>query len=306
VESKASDSAGAPIDGSEASLPVAGVFNDVAPARLANGDYRVVYGTMSATSSQVTHFAIDLDCSAHLAAPRTVVGAQPSAWVHEAVSLGDGVAFLVVSSTATSLVIDGPNGVTATDIGPGDTVGALAAGNGTIAVALDSAGSWSWSLFDLDGRRRSGPTTLFAGASNHVASLCWDGSAWSAVLDPDSEVRFVRLDNNGAALLAPILVSDGSGASSLPDMACAADRVAFAWMHSTGVSLPMSLVEHTIFVSELGLDGSVITAPVEVEPPIGRISMLPDVVTGRRLIVSWSSYRDAYDQRLAASAPRCP
>lgn len=269
-------------------------------ARRPDGRYAVVFGQWPRTSGAPhTIHLVDLDCAAGWSTPRLMLGPAQDLNVAEVVATDSFVAFTHTASDATGLVIDHADGTTSVTVDTIYGAGTLATSGDEIAVAWSGDDGPKLAFYDTRGRLLSGPMPT----SGVATDLCWDGAEWAATFTAGQEVTVGWLDPAGEPGLS-VMVSDGEGRSFSPALACDRGQVFAVWQRNTGGFVSgMDLYEAVIALAEVAPDATVVSV-VDVEPPSGRISMLPVVSVGERVVTSWTSFGDTwYEQRVAASAP---
>jgi hypothetical protein len=304
------DGAGIPVD---VAILVDGYVNTLAAAPAPGGDaYHVIYGVWAATDGgdPVTLLAADVDCVGSEPVPRQLFPARPGAGAWSLIAAGDAYAFLVTGDGLPSLAIERAGEVTLTALDDEWATLAYDAATETIAaVALVPAGM-TIASYGLDGVRRSAPVALPGTAGTYDGCACRDGAGWSIAAntrrDGKGEVIFARLDDAGTPG-APVTISDGSGQSYDPAIACSDRGAAIAYRRNAAGSVPgTDLVVSSIRLLEVDLDGAVVHPPVELDPVGPRLAMFPTVAAGARLVTTWTTYgTEGYAQRWAATGDRC-
>jgi hypothetical protein len=148
-------------------------------------------------------------------------------------------------------------------------------------------------LTDEDGYARVGGEVRVTNATGRSdrPSLAWTGEhfalAWRDEREAgNSEIRFARLDGDGARVGAEVRVTNAVGLSSNPSLVWTGERFGVAWRDDRFGNAEVLFVR-------LGSEGEVLSDPVRLSSTLG-LSTHPSLVwTGAAFAVAWRDETDA-------------
>lgn len=230
-------------------------------------------------------------------------------FVHAVRRAGDRVAAVWNDGDEVKVGVAGAGAPTISTLGTGSAAALAADDDGGLAVAwADAADQVHVVRVGADGRPIGAPVDLGPLADYLPPAICWDGAAHvvAYTVRPAGtvgDVFTVRIVDGHAG--EPRRLSDGTGTSWAPAIACRDGGYAVAWHHTTGGTIPGGdLVTSHIQYASIDATGAV-TGPIVVEDVAGVQAMLPRIGTdGARDAVSWTQFGTSYQQKLA-TVERC-